>query len=114
MTFLPIQPDGYGRGIQVIGGQGDVPDDELSIELEGQPRSLLVHRYDDTVRVATIDEPQFAALQMLTAGYPLQAVCEALVQRSDGVGEDPPVMDWFAAWIGAGVIRRIEFSEIAR
>lgn len=88
----------------------NLPDGEFPAEVESRPCSLLVYRFEDTVRVVPGEPEQIAALQLMGQGLPLQAICEEIAGQADSQAAMPPIMAWFAEWVGAGIIRRIEFA----
>ena len=74
------------------------------------PRRLLLYRDDAWVQVRVMDEPRWVTLQRLREGVRLGVLCEQLTAEFPGRAESLPVMEWFAHWIRAGVIKQIVFD----
>jgi hypothetical protein len=73
-------------------------------------RYLLLYRDDAGVQLRVIDPPRGFMLRRLKEGLLLGAACDALAGAFPRLAASLPVMDWFAHWLRAGVIKQIVFN----
>jgi len=86
----------------------DTPRDEIDVDLNDRPQTVLVHRDGLEVHVGTLEPAEAAALESLHGGATLAATMEQLAAL-DAAPEG--VMTHFAAWIRAGLITEITLAD---
>jgi len=77
----------------------------VKLQVAGRPQSVLIRREEMKVRCELLAPAALRLLEALRSG---RTVGEGL-ERLEAAGEsDPPVGDWFSAWMGAGLIVSFE------
>jgi hypothetical protein len=85
----------------------DTPIEEIDIDLEQRPDSVLVRRCGYTVTCESLDREEALALDALCAGQTLGGVLAACAARA---GDAAAVSAWFASWMGFGLIAGCDFA----
>lgn len=81
----------------------NTPREQIDIEVEGRPQTVLVHRHGLDVMCTPISDLEARAIEALGDGRSLIAVTAELA-TAGAQAED--VEAWFAAWSGRGMIAR--------
>jgi hypothetical protein len=71
-----------------------------------KPRCLVVYRDGQAVQLEILSNAQRTVLTAIRENLTLEMICRQLL-HSDSDVQDVELMGWFAAWVRAGVIKRI-------
>jgi len=79
----------------------DTAREEIDVELEDRPQSVMVTRVGYKVACETVDDDEARALEPLLAGTPLG---DAMATLAAGGGDAASVTRWFSGWMQRGLV----------